>query len=309
MKKLLLFFMSLFSLLGYSQLSEDFENPVFPPPGWVVTDNGTGTVQSWTRNTALAGNWTVDLASASSRPEVGVTGLAQDWLITPQVNVPANGQVRFFSKSTSAGEAGSVYRVLISTATQNIADFTTTLATYTELEINNGPMDQKFILLDAYAGQNVYIAFVHEVTDGIGDRWLLDNVNVDVQCLQPDNLTVAAIGDTSVDLGWDNISGASEWEIEYGPAGFVQGTGTLVTGVTTNPFTLNGLTAATTYDFYVRAICGLNNPSPWSDSETFTTRSTVSNLDNVKRTILSSAATKSCGTLASKETKSPFTKL
>ena len=271
MKKLLLFFMSLFSLLGYSQLSEDFENPVFPPPGWDVIDNGTGTVQSWTRNTALAGNWTVDLASASSRPEVGVTGLAQDWLITPQVNVPVNGQVRFFSKSTSAGEAGSVYRVLISTATQNIADFTTTLETYTELEINNGPMDQKFILLDAYAGQNVYIAFVHEVTDGIGDRWLLDNVNVDVQCLQPDNLTVAAIGDTSVDLGWDNISGASEWEIEYGPAGFVQGTGTLVTGVTTNPFTLNGLTAATTYDFYVRAICGLNNPSPWSDSGTFTT--------------------------------------
>ena len=271
MKKLLFFFMSLFSFFAFGQLSEGFENPAFPPPGWVVTDNGIGTVQSWGRNTILPNTWTIGTASAMSNREGSVPGLAQDWLITPQVTVPANGQLRFFARSFSPGEQGSVYKVLISTASQNIADFTTTLATYTELEINESGFQQFFVLLDAYVGQNVHIAFVHEVTDGLGDRWIIDKVNVDRQCLQLTNLTVSAIGDTSVNLGWSNPTGATEWEVEYGPTGFVQGTGTLVTGITSNPYTLTGLTAATTYDFYVRAVCGLDNVSLWSDSETFTT--------------------------------------
>ncbi|UGS23876.1 T9SS type B sorting domain-containing protein [Flavobacterium channae] len=272
MKKLLLFFMSFFTFFAFGQLSEGFEGATFPPTGWVVTDNGVGTVQSWSRNTLLPNVWTFGTASAMSTREGSVPGLAQDWLITPQVNVPLNGQVRFFARSVTNGEQGSVYKVMLSTTTQNITDFTVTLGTYTELEIINDLMQQKFINLDAYANQNVYIAFVHEVTNGLGDRWILDKVNVDRQCLQPDNLTVSAIGDTSVNLSWSNPTGASLWEVEYGPTGFAQGTGTLVTGITSNnPYTLNGLTAATTYDFYVRAICGEDNPSPWSDSETFTT--------------------------------------
>ena len=272
MKKLLLFFMSFFTFFAFGQLSEGFEGATFPPTGWVVTDNGIGTVQSWSRNTLLPNVWTSGTASAMSTREGSVPGLAQDWLITPQVTVPANGQVRFFARSVTNGEQGSVYKVMLSTATQNISDFTITLATYTELDIINDLMQQKFINLDAYANQNVHIAFVHEVTGGLGDRWILDKVNVDRQCLQPDNLTVSGIGDTSVNLSWSNPTGATQWEIEYGPTGFTQGTGTLVTGVNTNnAYTLNGLTAATTYDFYVRPICGLDNVGPWSDFETFTT--------------------------------------
>ena len=272
MKKLLLFFMSLFSFLSYGQLSEGFEGAAFPPPGWVVTDNGIGTVQSWVRNTAFPNVWTIGVGSAVSNREVlGVPATAQDWLITPQVLVPANGQLRFFARSTSGGIQGSSYRVLLSTTTQDISAFTTTLATFTELDIANGLMQQLFVLLDAYVGENVYIAFVHEVINDNGERWILDNVNVDRQCLQPGSLTVSAIGDTSVNLGWSNPTGATQWEVEYGPAGFTPGTGTLVTGIATNPYTLTGLTAATTYDFYVRGICGQDNVSPWSDSGTFTT--------------------------------------
>jgi gliding motility-associated-like protein len=264
--------MSLFSLLGYSQLSEGFENATFPPPGWDVADNGIGTVESWVRNTNFPNVWTIGVGSAvSNRELLGVPAVAQDWLITPQVLVPANGQLRFFAMSISAGIQGSSYKILLSTTTQDIAEFTTTLATFTELDIANGAMQQLFILLDAYAGQNVYIAFVHEVIDDNGERWILDNVNVDRQCLQPGSLTVSAIGDTSVNIDWSNPTGATQWEVEYGLAGFTPGTGTLVTGIATNPYTLTGLTAATTYDFYVRGICGQDNVSPWSDSGTFTT--------------------------------------
>ena len=41
------------------------------------------------------------------------------------------------------------------------------------------------ILLNAYAGQNVYFAFVMEVNNGLGDRWIIDDVKVDQQCLTP----------------------------------------------------------------------------------------------------------------------------
>ncbi|TAF11532.1 MAG: hypothetical protein EAZ75_00820 [Flavobacteriia bacterium] len=274
MKKLLLFFMSFFTFFAFGQLSEEFESATFPPTGWVVTDNGIGTVQSWGRNTILPNQWTIGVASAMSTREGSIPGLAQDWLITPQVTVPANGQVRFFARSVSGGEQGSVYKVLLSTTDQNIASFTTTLATYTELQINETGFQQFFVLLDAYANQNVHIAFVHEVTGGLGDRWILDKVKVDRQCLQPANLLVSAIGDTSVNLSWSNPTGASQWEVEYGAVGFTPGTGagTIVTGITTNnSYTLTGLTAATSYDFYVRAICGQDNISPLSESGTFTT--------------------------------------
>ena len=266
--------MSFFTFFAFGQLSEEFESATFPPTGWVVTDNGIGTVQSWGRNTILPNQWTIGVASAMSTREGSIPGLAQDWLITPQVTVPANGQVRFFARSVSGGEQGSVYKVLLSTTDQNIASFTTTLATYTELQINETGFQQFFVLLDAYANQNVHIAFVHEVTGGLGDRWILDKVKVDRQCLQPANLLVSAIGDTSVNLSWSNPTGASQWEVEYGAVGFTPGTGagTIVTGITTNnSYTLTGLTAATSYDFYVRAICGQDNISPLSESGTFTT--------------------------------------
>ena len=274
MKKLSLFFMSFFTFFAFGQLSEDFEGTTFPPSNWRVTDNGIGTAQSWVRNAILPNQWTIGVASAMSTREGSIPGLAQDWLITPNVTVPANGQVRFFARSVSGGEQGSTYKVMLSTTDNNIASFTTELDSYTELEINETGFQQFFILLDAYANQNVHIAFVHEVTGGLGDRWILDKVRVDRQCLQPGNLLVSAIGDTSVNLSWSNPTGASQWEVEYGPVGFAPGTGVglIVTGITTNnSYTLSGLTAATSYDFYVRAICGQDNISPLSESGNFTT--------------------------------------
>ena len=59
--------------------------------------------------------------------------------------------------------------------------------------------------------------------------------------------------------------------MEYGPAGFTLGSGTLV-NVTTNPYTLSGLMSATGYDVYVQADCGGGNVSPWSAATSFATQ-------------------------------------
>ena len=101
---------------------------------------------------------------------------------------------------------------------------------------------------------------------------LLDNFIVDEAptCPQPSSLTTANVSANGVDLGWTENGSATTWEIEYGVAGFTQGNGTIVS-TTTNPHTLSTLNSGTTYDFYVRSVCGAGDSSMWVGSLTFTT--------------------------------------
>ena len=271
--------MSIFSVLCFGQFPEGFEG-AFPPLGWVRFDNGIGTAQSWNSTPTPALVRTGLQAAYLNREAVAAGTTALDWLVTPQVLVPANGQLRFYTKLTQAGDQGSVYTIRISTATQNTATDFTVVKTWNELQImslddlgNDGstlPIQstyiQKKVNLSAYAGQNVYIAFV--MANNNGDRWCVDDVNLDQQCLVNTALTAAPLG-TSAILNWTSSS-AGPWEIEYGPAGFVQGTGTIVSAPT-KPFTLTPLLPVTAYSYFVRSICSSDNISPWSAVNDFTT--------------------------------------
>jgi len=74
----------------------------------------------------------------------------------------------------------------------------------------------------------------------------------DVACPAPTDLAVANETETSADLSWTSVE--SNFDIEWGEAGFTPGMGTAVSGAS-NPFTLTGLTAATAYEYYVCAVC------------------------------------------------------
>jgi parallel beta-helix repeat protein len=100
-------------------------------------------------------------------------------------------------------------------------------------------------------------------------------INVINTCADPSNLTAAGLTTTTADLFWTNNSSATNWDIEWGTTGFSP-TGTPdEDDVTSNPFTLTGLTAGTSYDFYVRADCGADNSdvSDWVGPYNFTTLS------------------------------------
>ncbi|NJN78242.1 MAG: T9SS type A sorting domain-containing protein [Saprospiraceae bacterium] len=89
---------------------------------------------------------------------------------------------------------------------------------------------------------------------------MLDDVAIDEAptCFSPSNFvgTTTGIGN-DVGLSWvanTTTPATNGYTIEYGLAGFTQGTGTIVT--TTNVFdTITGLNACTTYDFYLKAEC------------------------------------------------------
>jgi hypothetical protein len=90
-------------------------------------------------------------------------------------------------------------------------------------------------------------------------------------CVEPNFLTSSAITNNSASIGWTQGGTATTWEIEYGAPGFINGAGTVVTA-NANPFTISTLTANTTYDFYVRAVCSSTESSVWAGSSSFLTQ-------------------------------------
>lgn len=87
-------------------------------------------------------------------------------------------------------------------------------------------------------------------------------------CSAPTNLSAGDLTFTSAELSWTGTTGL--YNIEWGPQGFTQGSGTEVNNLTTNTYLLDEvLTAETYYDFYVLQNCGTNGLSAWAGPYTF----------------------------------------
>ncbi|WP_035759130.1 choice-of-anchor J domain-containing protein, partial [Flavobacterium tegetincola] len=122
MKKITLLLLTiLYCTVGYSQFPQDFETgttvPNGFPTGWLVTDNGVGTANSWTIQSAAAVVVNGTKSAYMNREEIGSGNTSQDWLISPSTTIPANGQLRFFTKQSIAGDNGTLYQIRISSAT------------------------------------------------------------------------------------------------------------------------------------------------------------------------------------------------
>ncbi|MDT0559082.1 fibronectin type III domain-containing protein [Ichthyenterobacterium sp. W332] len=90
------------------------------------------------------------------------------------------------------------------------------------------------------------------------------------QCVNPINLEESNITFDSVALSWDDLNNTNSFTVEYGLSGFEQGSGTTINS-TENSLLLTGLTANTTYDYYVQTSCDVSNVSLWSEVKSFTT--------------------------------------
>lgn len=132
------------------------------------------------------------------------------------------------------------------------------------------PWSEATISLSAYANATIVVRFTVDqaINGGSGDIALDDfDIHEQPTCPKPTNIAVANITGTTADVSW-TTGGASNWQIEYGPAGFTPGSGTVVQA-TTNPYTLTGLSPATGYDVYVRDSCSASDLSAWAGPEFF----------------------------------------
>ena len=290
MKKLrfILLFM-LVHITGYAQFCEDFEGTSDEgTPGiwhigthnWAVFETAQGNALKWTSNLTSSNNPPANNGTGAAymdRQNVAAGSLAIDWLVTPAINLSqyTSPVLTFYSRLTQVLDQGSVYKVYISTTSQTNATSFQLLQQWSELQINPVQTDYTKITVpipSTYANSTVYIAFVLETDNG--DRWLVDDVSVGSNCVDPLNLSVTNIGLNSAKLLWDNPGGVSQFEVEV-VSEFAAPTGAGVI-VNQNSYTLTNLQPNATYKYYVRSKCSscVNNSSPWIGAFYFNTLKT-----------------------------------
>jgi hypothetical protein len=169
-----------------------------------------------------------------------------------------------------AAGAGS-FNVQLST------NFGATYTTVQTIQVTNTNTWQSFSFdLTPYVGQTIRMRIQANWVSGDFDL-AFDNIMV-ASCLQPLALSTSALTSTSVNLNWtasvSNPADGYQWEVRTsgaagsGATGLVQ-SGSVAAGITTA--SVSGLTSATLYQFYVRAICSTTDNSVWIQGPNFTT--------------------------------------
>lgn len=92
----------------------------------------------------------------------------------------------------------------------------------------------------------------------------IDNIQVSVQssCAKPTGLTATPASATSANISWTAGGGETAWNLQYRTG---SGAWTAVNNISSNPYTLIGLSASTTYEIQVQANCG-GEQSSWTSS-------------------------------------------
>ena len=146
----------------------------------------------------------------------------------------------------------------------NPADATTFTAVLT-CERTTTLTEMEVLFTEAPTGS--YIAFMYQ--GGTNDNYYLsiDNVKVDVipTCTKPTALECTATTTTTANLSWTAGADETAWQI------CLNGDETNLIMANSNPFTVENLTAATAYTAKVRAYCGEEDQSDWSNEVSFAT--------------------------------------
>lgn len=245
----------------------------------------TGTTSGWTSdgwlNSGSTGAAKVNLFAASKR----------DWLISPSIDLGAAGnlQLEFDLATLSFGGTtglalGSDDSLAVVISTDNGVTWSSAniLQTWTAA---NTPVSAAglhvTIPLTTYTGVVKFGFYGGEgtVNDAPDVDVMIDNFAVTVipACGAPSAPAVTNIGITTADISWTAPAVGSpagyEWKIVAAGAG--SGGTAVASGTTTHPTvtaSATGLTAATSYDLFVRTDCGGAGFSTWTGPVTFNTQ-------------------------------------
>lgn len=152
---------------------EGFEGSAFPPTGWQRI-NVSGNVEWILGYFAHSGTQATVCAWQ-------VTGVGEDWLITPRWNIQAGDSLAFWLRPFYTGFQPDSLAVRVSTTDSNMSSFTTRILYLAE---GNGyptsTVYQRYsVSLNQFAGQGIFIAFKH--MDQNGDGIFIDDVSVERQ--------------------------------------------------------------------------------------------------------------------------------
>ncbi|MDG1918882.1 MAG: right-handed parallel beta-helix repeat-containing protein, partial [Schleiferiaceae bacterium] len=190
-------------------------------------------------------------------------------IITPEIQGldSATKQLEFYARTTSVGRPGEVI-IGLTDAAGTPSSFNAVDTVYATATAYN----KYTIYLDGAATGDARVAFMLRREIGVFDYICIDDVSVtDIPpCPEPIGLSLTNSTQSSATISWSSSSSA--FNIEVGPMGFTQGTGTSYTSTTTS-YTATGLTQNTYYDAYVMANCTStgDGTSNWVGPFTFKT--------------------------------------
>lgn len=180
-----------------AQFSEDFNSVSLNgdgigilPTGWTAYDQDGNTLQSqvnWMTNAWMVAGISATNNVAVSTSYYNPAGQSDDWMVTPQINVPSTSTpFLLFKEWNTDPSMPAEYEVLISTAGNTPADFTTVI--HSENNPSNTGLATVAVDLSTYAGKQVYIAFRNTTNAG----YLLAIDDVEVLSLPDNDLSMIA---------------------------------------------------------------------------------------------------------------------
>ena len=237
------------SVLPWTTDFEDFEDMDYfalTGPCWYGAGNNYPRIRS---NYAHSGSLSLYLSNNS---------IAQSHATIPLMDMDVDSlQVSFFAYAI--GNADDYrYRLTVGVM-DDPADISTFQAVATVSPSAPNVWEEKDVPLEGYTGNGRYITLLVE---GSSNYVYVDDLTVDYlsPCRRPRNITVDRITRSTAVVQWDG-HGVRNYEVEYGPAGFELGTGTVVATIYDSA-TLFGLSHSTRYDLYVHGICGDDTSAP-----------------------------------------------
>ncbi|HLS31352.1 MAG TPA: choice-of-anchor J domain-containing protein, partial [Flavobacteriaceae bacterium] len=262
----ILFTMILAPQTWAQEFNEDFENGI--PNDWGLFQDGEAT-QNWEATTdGYESNGAVVLDPKLDNIGEGNSG--SYFLVTPNVEIPEDAQLRFWSKYDQLGDENTTYKIMISTAPQpDIEDFID-LNSWTGEDIEDEQVYNMRVIdlpTGISPGIEIYIAFVVENTqptaDVSGAAWTVDDVNLISACplVDTDEVSVDEITVSSATIYWTHPL-ATDFEIQIVEEGedIDEEAGE---PVNTQMFAAGNLEEDTSYDVYLKSICPNDNEGVW----------------------------------------------
>lgn len=218
-------------------------------------------------NYAYEGNQSFRFSSAKFNNERNYN----QYLISPELNSEVPMMVSFNYANASALK-DETFAVGYSTTDNELTSFI-----WEDDIVNSGNTDwQLYRNLNVPA--NVKYVAIHYKSEHQAYLYI-DNFQVKPVPTCPAPVEVKAVSTTenTANIIWTLGDEEEDWEYVYGVAPLNLATATPV-AVEDNQVTLNGLTANTNYEFAVRALCGANEISEWSEVLNFWTTTTPATL-------------------------------
>lgn len=171
------------------------------------------------------------------------------WLMSPAINIPANGASYVSFKVNPTGN----YKLMASYRG-------TALARFAEIYAGTSADGEVIVEIpEIYRGRMVNLM----LQNGVDNWFYVYNMKVTTCPFVASQLAVSGLTSSSAVLSWQGDERVSSWNVEYKTT---DGEWTSME-VSTNPYTLTGLEASTTYQVRVKAACN----ETYSNIVTFTT--------------------------------------